>query len=90
MPLLRFRLMHLWLLYLLADTQGGLAGDPLTEALLSAQSNFKASDKRLIELASIPSISALVADHEDDFKKASAWLQHRLAAIGMQVQALRT
>lgn len=85
MPLLRFRLMHLWLLYLLADTQGGLAGDPLTEALQSAQSNFKASDKRLIELASIPSISALVADHEDDFKKASAWLQHRLAAIGMQV-----
>lgn len=61
-----------------------VAADPLADALQFARSNSKASDKRLIELASIPSISALVAHHEQDFVKASTWLQKRLSAIGMQ------
>lgn len=59
--------------------------EPLEDALLHVAENVRQSEERLLELASIPSISAQVSEHRSDFDKAAKWLQKRMAAIGLKV-----
>mmetsp|Transcript_19066 Transcript_19066/g.57602 ORF Transcript_19066/g.57602 Transcript_19066/m.57602 type:complete len:508 (-) Transcript_19066:681-2204(-) len=79
-----------WLVLLLATSMvpftmgSAVHAEPLEDALLHVAENVRQSEERLLELASIPSISAQVSEHRSDFDKAAKWLQKRMAAIGLK------
>ena len=62
-----------------------LGSSPLESALEHASKYGVLYDKDLLDLAAIPSVSAL-PEHAGDVEKAAAWLSDRLTAAGLEVQ----
>ena len=70
---------------LLCAAGSTVRASPLEDAVRYAAGHTAASDRRLMELAGIPTISAKATEHAADFDKAAKWLKKRLTTIGLKV-----
>src|SRR5215469_3387437 len=59
----------------------------LDQVLERARGARAAAEAELFELISIPSVSAL-PEHRDDCRRAAAWLERRLRAMGMEASLI--